>query len=251
MRRLFLLPVLALALLALLVRADDAKKSSMDPKALDILKQTAAVYKDAKAIHVDATVVTDFEGDNGKRHFNTEAVYEMERPNHFSLKTKLDGKADAGLDFVSDGKKMYTLNKGRKEYIEEDAVGDFGDLARKLTELRLPTTGMLFWNVLADNPYDQLMEGVTSATFAGMEKVNGAEANHLKFEQEGLKWELWVAATGKPVILKFVSHGEGDAKTTCVETYQNWKVDGSPAKDTFAFSPGADAKKVKSLKEEE
>jgi hypothetical protein len=251
MRRLFLLPVLALTLVALPAKADDAKKGTMDPKALDILKQTAAVYKDAKAMHVDATVVTDLEGDGGKKHVSTEAVYDMERPNHLALKTKVDGKADLGPDFVSDGKKSYTLAKGKKEYLEEDGYSDFAELARKLPELRLPFTGMLFWNVLAENPYDQLMEGVTSASYAGMDKVNGAEANHLKFEQEGLKWELWIAATGKPVILKFLSHQESDAgKQTCVETYQNWKIDGTPAKDVFTFSPG-EAKKVKSFKEEE
>jgi hypothetical protein len=252
MRRLFLLPVLALALIAPPLRADDAKKGSLEPKALDILKQTAAVYKDAKTIHVDATVVTDLEGDSGKKHSSVEAAYDMERPNHFSLKTKADGKADAGPDFVSDGKKMFTLAKSRKEYIEEDAASDFGELARKLPELRLPNTGMLFWNVLAESPYDQLMEGVTSASYAGMDKVNGTEAHHLKFEQEGLKWELLVAATGKPVILKFLSRQEGDGgKAMCVETYQNWKIDGSPAKDTFTFSPGSESKKVKSFKEDE
>ena len=252
MRRFFLLPAVTLALLTLPAGADDAKKSDLEPKALDILKQAAAIHKDAKSIHVEALIVTDQEDGDGKKHVKTEAVYDIERPNHFALKTKTDGKANAGPDVVCDGKKMFTHAKSRKQYIEEDAAEDLAGIGGKLQMLRLPNTGMLFQNTLTVNPYDSLMEGVTGAWYAGTEKVNGTEAHHLKFEQPGLKWELWVAATGKPVVLKALSQLEGDGgKATVVETYQNWKIDGDAAKDAFTFLPDSESKKVKSFKEDE
>jgi hypothetical protein len=252
MRRFLVLPALTLALATLLVRADDAKKSDLEPKVLDILKQVAAIHKDAKSMHVEATIVSDQVSDENKKHIDTEGIFDMETPNHFSLKTlktKADGKAEPGPDLICDGKKMYLLDKGRKQYIEEDAVENLPDIGKKLPELQLPYTGMLFQNVLNENPYDALMEGVTACSYAGTEKVNGTEAHHLKFDQPGLKWELWVATTGKPVVLKALSNLEGgNGKATVVETYKNWKIDTPIAKDAFTFTPDAETKKVNAFR---
>jgi hypothetical protein len=197
-------------------------------------------------------IVADMEDGDGKRHSSTEAVYDIEKPNRFALKTKIDGKPQMGPDLICDGKKMFTHAKGRKEYTEEDAAKDLAPITAALPVLRLPSTGLLFQNVLADDPYDALMQGVTSAKYAGTEKVNGTEAHHLKFEQPGLNWELWIAATGKPVVLKALTvlEGDGGAKSKVVETYSNWKIDEAPAKDAFTFSPGAESKKVESFKQE-
>jgi hypothetical protein len=92
------------------------------------------------------------------------------------------------------------------------------------------------------------MEGVTTCTYAGKEKVDGEQAHHLKFEQPNLNWELWVATGDKPYVLKIQSvQSDGDHKVSCVETYRNWKVDAAPAKDAFGFTPDAEAKKVKQI----
>jgi hypothetical protein len=250
MRR-YLLPVTALALLALAVRADDAKKSELEPKALDILKQAAAIFKDAKSLHCEALIVADLQSDEGKRNIKTEAVYDIQRPKLFALKTKMDGKANLGPDLICDGKKMFVFAKGLKQYTEDDAAENLADIGRKLPELRLQSTGMLFQNVLNEDPYEALMEGVTAASYAGTEKVNGTDTHHLKFDQPGLKWELWIASSGKPVIVKALSNLEGDnGKATVVETYQNWKIDNGLAKDAFTFSPDSEAKKVNRFKQD-
>ena len=53
-------------------------------------------------------------------------------------------------------------------------------------------------------------------------------------------------------VCRIVFYGPlGAGKATCVETYQNYKIDGSPTKETFTFSPGSESKKVKSFKEDE
>jgi hypothetical protein len=248
MRRFFLLPVLTLAI-TLPARADATKKSDLEPKALDILKQVAAVHKDAKSMHVEVLVLTNIDGADQKRQVKTEATYDMEKPNRFALKTKIDGKSDTGPDLVCDGKKTITHAKSMKQFTEEAAVSGLAEIGERLQQFRLPTTGILFQNVLTEDPYETLMQGVEVARYAGTEKVNGMEAHHLKFEQPALKWELWVAATGKPVVLKALSQLEADdAKRTVAETYQNWKIDGETAKDAFTFTPSAESKKVKEIK---
>jgi hypothetical protein len=39
-----------------------------------------------------------------------------------------------------------------------------------------------------------------------------------------------------------------DVKVVTVETYKEWKLDATPDKGAFGFTPPADAKKVKTLK---
>jgi hypothetical protein len=251
MRRYLFLPAVALTLVALAARADE-KKSELEPKALDILKKAAAVFKDSKSLHVEGVFVSDVENDNGKRHAKTEAIYDIQRPNRIALRTKIDGKASQGPDLICDGKNIFAVAKALKQYTEDDAPESMNGVAEKLQQLGLPNTGLLFQNVLADDPYDALMQGVTLAADAGTEKVNDTEAHHLKFEQPGIKWELWIAAKDKPYILKVQTNLDGDGgKGTIVETYQNWKVDGEIPKSAFNFTPPDDAKKVSAFRPNE
>jgi len=240
---------LTLALVTLLARADekkkDEKKDPLEPKALEILKQVGALHKDAKSMHVEGSVVTDLDNGDGKRQIKSEIVYDLERPNRFAMKTRLDGDKGAGPDVVSDGKKLFVHAKRVKQYTEDDASKGLADLGPMLLQFGQANTGILFQNVLAEDPYEQLMEGVTAASYAGKEKVNGTDTHHLKFEQPGMNWELWIAAEGKPFVLKASSGRENDnGKMTTVETYKNWKVDAAPAKETFTYTPGTESKKV-------
>jgi hypothetical protein len=246
MRSPVVVTALVLALAGLRAAANDEKKSEgIEKKVTDIVKQVGDLHKNAKSLHVDATVVTDAESGDQKRQIKSEAVFDMERPNHFAARTKIDGKADTGRDLVNDGKKLYVYDKGLKQYTQDDAEDMPGVGTAVLRQLRTPATGILFQNVLAEDPYEALMDGVTDATYGGEVTVDGKKAHHLKFEQPGMHWELWVAAEGKPWVLKALSQRENDnGKMVTVETYKNWKLDESPSKDAFAFSPTEQAKKV-------
>jgi hypothetical protein len=225
--------------------ADDAKKSDLDPKVLEIVKQVAALHRGAKSMHVEGSVVTDLDDDQGKRQLKSEVVYDLQRPNHFSLRTRLGGDEAAGVDVVCDGKKLFVQAKRLKQYTEDPPLEKLADLGQTLPRFAA-MSGMLFQNVLSEDPYDTLMDGVTACSYAGKEKVDGKEAHHLKFEQKGLDWELWVAAEGQPFVLKAANkQGDGDKRSTSVETYRNWKVDAAPSKDAFVFAPITEAKKVK------
>src|SRR5436190_8542923 len=74
------------------LRAADDK---LDKKVVEIVKQTGAIYKDAKTMHTEGVVVTKFEGGDTPEVKLT-SVYDVEKPMHFSLKTKIDGDAQKG-----------------------------------------------------------------------------------------------------------------------------------------------------------
>jgi hypothetical protein len=247
MRKVLVLPLLALTLVVLRAGADDAKQANnLDKKVLDLVKQAADVYRNAKSLHVEAEVNTQIEDGEQKRQIKSDAVYDMEKPNLFSLKTRLNGDVNAGPDITSDGKKLFIHAKRLKQYTEDDAPEELSAMGRVIPQFGHPTTGMLFQNLLTDDPYETLMDGVTSCSYAGKEKVDDKEAHHLKFEQPGLNWELWVAAEGKPLVLKAASaQTTENGKANTVETYKNWKLDSSPAKETFSFATPEGSKKVK------
>ena len=216
-------------------RADD----QIDKKVVEIVKQTGELYKNAKTFHVEGTFVTKL-GDDEKTDIHVTAVYDIERPDHLSLKTQVGGDATKGPDIVADGKKLTVFRKGPKQYTQEDTPSDLGEIGMKLLEIGPAMTGMLFANVLGDDPADLLMQGVTICSYVGKDKVDGAPVHRMKFSQEGFDWELWVAAEGKPYVLRMVRIAEGpDGKVNTTETYKNWKLDGAIAKETFTFTaPG-------------
>jgi hypothetical protein len=252
MRSRLLVPVLAAAMAVLAARAADEKKSDdLDKKVTDIVKQVGDLFKNAKSVHTDVTISTVAGEGGDKKSSKVEETYDVQRPNHFALRAHSEGDVKKGLDVVCDGKKWVVESKQNKEYTEEE-VDDSLDIGQKLMQLGLPNTGVFFLNVLTKekDPTEALMEGVTSCSYAGKEKVDGQEAHHLKFIQGEFHWELWVAAEGKPLVLKMKTTTQEAASTTITETFKDWKIDAAPAKDVFQFKPGEGVKKVDSLSQQ-
>ena len=138
---------------------------------------------------------------NGEKgEINVKAVFDIERPKHLSMKTQVDGDAGKGPDVIADGKKVIIHGKSRKEYVEEDSPDGLEGIGFRLLQIGATMTGMLFANVLADEPGDMLMQGVDSCSYVGKDKVGDTPVHRMKFSQEGFDWELWVATEGKPLI---------------------------------------------------
>jgi hypothetical protein len=241
---------LAALLLALFVRASMAD-DKMDAKALEVVKRTAELYKNAKAMRAEGTFVNRPASKGEKPEIRIVAVYDVTRPNLLCLKTRVNGDPKKGPDVICDGKRLTVYRKALKKYIQEEAPDNLGEMGARLFRVG-PATGMLFGNVLADDPADVLMQGVNSCSYVGLDKVNGAPAHHMKFSQDQFDWEMWVAAEGKPFVLQMVRIVDSDnGKVTTTETYKNWKLDSVPAKETFTFVPPPDATKVDESSEEQ
>jgi hypothetical protein len=222
-----------------------AGQDKLDKKVLDIVKQTGDLYKNAKSMHVEGTILGELSNDAGIEKTNTTAVYDVEKPNHFSVRTKSDGDAKKGPDIIADGKNLIVFRKALNQYTEQAAPKSLGEIGLTLLRLGANNAGMLFANILADDPAQLLMDGVTSCTYAGTDKVDGVPVHRMKFVQPQFDWELWVAAEGKPYILRMISVQNGpEGKLTTTETYKNWKLDGTPAEGAFKFEAPKDATKV-------
>jgi hypothetical protein len=239
-----LLLALGVAVHAAQARDDKKEQNALDPKVIDIVKQVGAIYKDNKSIHGDIDVTVTNEGDNKKTETKSTGSYDIEKPNRLALRTK-GNNGKAGIEYVTDGKQVHILRRRLNQYTTDEAPASLSDVAQALQMQGYPNTGILFQNVLTDDPAGALMDGVNSCSYVGTEKVGDTNAHHLKFMQDAFNWEMWVPTEGKPLVLKIVTTRDTDnGKMIVEEKYSNWKFDTPHGKDAFHFSAPSGAKKV-------
>ena len=140
------------------VRADD----DVDAKTKDVLKKVGALYKDAKSMHADLAIEGTMESDGqDKRDIKVNATIDMKRPNMFAIHATVNKDEKMGVDVVSDGKTFFIHARRLKQYTEKSAPSKLPDIGRAMLSLGQQNTGMLFQNVLAEDPMEALLEGVT------------------------------------------------------------------------------------------
>jgi hypothetical protein len=143
-------------------------------------------------------------------------------------------------------------------YAEQEAPATFEDLF----EAAGPMAGnMLFLdNLLRNDVYAAIMEGVLEARYAGKEQVDGQECHHLKFVQEEFDWDLWVTTGPQPAVVKVWSDmtkgfaganaetpGMKGMRMVVVNRFSGWKVGAETATNAFVFTPPAGARKADTL----
>jgi hypothetical protein len=229
--------------------AVESKPADLEVKGVKLILQAAALYKNARSMHADFELETTVKEGKEERKIAIMATVEFKRPNYFALRSRHSKDADAGLELVCDGQTLYAHARRLKQYTESKAPADLAGVGQALTRFGHPSTGMLFQNVLAEDPDDVLLDSVTSCVCMGQEKVGQVNAHHLKLKQPDLEWEVWIAAEGKPLVLKVVTRTAGDGvRMVTVETYRNWKVDHKADDDAFQFVRPAGAEKVKAFR---
>src|SRR5262249_41600071 len=200
----YFLRLLALALFASVLQTVNTRasgKDDLDKKAVDIVKQAGDLIKNAKSFHADAAIKTDLEEGGKKQHMSVSGVYDIVRPKQFSFRTQPQDSKGAGVDIVSDGKTLFVSAPRLKQYTQEEAPSDVTEIGNSLGRYGLQNVGLLFRNIVTEDPHETLMSGVTACSVVGDEEIDGVKAHHLKFSQPEFEWELWVAAQGKPFIL--------------------------------------------------
>src|SRR5262249_23170333 len=149
---------------------------------------------------------------------------------------RLKGDKKTGLDLISTGKNSFAHALKVQEYTEDSAPAEMAEIGRWVLRFGHMNTGILFQNVLTEDPYETLMDGVTECSYAGEEKVGSASAHHLTFKQAEFDWELWIASGDQPLVLKASSTRKNDEfKMVTVETYSNWKFNGPVDDKAFQF----------------
>jgi len=221
------------------------KTLKRDPKALEVLKQMATLYQSAKTLHVEATIETTIQNGEDRQEMRAQCVYDLERPDHVALHARHVNDKDAGVDFISDGKTQFLHSLRFKQYTEAPAPKKVSEFGQSFARISRANTGFFFPNLLTDDLYESLVEDIHSCAYAGKEKVGDVEAHHVKVVHPEIKWEMWIAATGKPLVLKASTLIDVDEyRAVGVESFKEWKLEEPPAKSAFSIAPPQGATKV-------
>jgi hypothetical protein len=243
---------LLLAVMSLSTAAgDDAKPKKpvkRDPKALEILKQSASLYQKASTLHVDTAIDMEVQNGDEKQEFHNRGSWDLAKPDRFALRAlPIEGK-DAGVDFVSDGKTLLLHSVRFKQYTQSPAPKGLADVVPLLARVHRSNSGFWVPNLLTDDPYESLIEDIISCSYMGKEKLGRVEAHHVKVVHPETKWEAWIAADGKPHVLKVVTLVAVDEiQISGVENYRNWKLDETPEKTAFSTTPPPGAVKTDTI----
>ncbi len=241
MRRHVLLVATALLSLALFAGPAGAA-TPIDPKADALLRAVAAHMQSLTAFSVTEKSLVDRVFPNGQKvAFSHKTAIKVSRPD--KLRAEANGDDVSGT-WVQNGTAFQVYNANSKAYVALDVPPRLAAaLDMAMAQLRL--VGPMV-DLLADDPYKSMMEGVLEAVYVGQSEVDGKPCHHLALRQLTQDFELWIDAGKTPWPLRLAVtdktlHGN---PRTLVE-YTDWKtVSHFPAK-TFAFTPPPDAVRVK------
>jgi hypothetical protein len=177
-----------------------------------------------------------------KIQFASSSQLEISRPD--KLHVRRDG-GYADVEVVFDGKtvSLYGKTVNVNGYVQVDAPGSVDQLFDRLREefgMALPGA-----DLLVSNAYKVLTEDMISSAHIGRGVIGGVECEHLAFRGRDTDWQIWVQLGERPLPLKYVITSKavaGAPEYTVV--IKEWKTDGQPSADDFAFAPPAGAQKL-------
>ena len=187
-------------------------------------------------------VVSD---DKQKLQLVMSGTVDLVRPDKIRT-TRQTGFSDTSM--IYDGKTLTFFGKGQNAYIQTEAPGTVDQLIDQLREkFQRPLPGA---DLLVQNVYDALMDGVTNVKDLGSGVINGKECDHLAFRAEETDWEIWIAQGDTPYPCRYVITSKNvDQAPQFTMAIRDWKA-GSGGGD-FSFTPPAGARQltIEQLKE--
>lgn len=230
-------------------------KAKMDPAATKVLHTLADAVHGMRTLKCDVTLLMTTEMEGMKQEITATYAFAMERPNRLALRHV---RGMAGNTVVCDGQRLVIYAGVVNQYEDKPAPKGF----ESLFQVSGPMSGnMLFLdNLLRDDIYAAIMEGVNQVSYAGKEVVESQECHRLKFSQDEFDWDLWVTTGEHPAVVrvlsdmsKSVSAGNEEVpvakgmKMEVLNRFIGWQGDPELPADTFVFKAPEGAKKTETL----
>ena len=187
-------------------------------------------------------VVSD---DKQKLQLAMSGTVDLVRPDKIRT-TRQTGFSDTSMIF--DGKTLTFFGKGQNAYIQTEAPGTVDQLIDQLRDkFQRPLPGA---DLLVQNVYDALMDGVTDVKDLGSGVINGQECDHLAFRSEETDWEIWIAQGDTPHPCRYVITSKNvDQAPQFTMVIRDWKSGGGAGDFSFTPPAGAQQLTIEQLKE--
>ncbi|MDP6442805.1 MAG: DUF2092 domain-containing protein [Pirellulaceae bacterium] len=219
-----------------------------------LLRKTTDFYRELDSFRVDVVQTTEISFQGQEQKSTSEFHTTAQRPNLMAI----HDTTHENIGIVSDGERVYTSIAEMKKYASVDAPATFDELLQSEASGTLMLTGMgtgFVLNLLRDDAYSDMMQGIEKSTLAPDESIDGVLTHHLQFEQANAKWDAWLAAEGDPVVVKivfdlspqFAASGIVNAKSINTFEFNGWSVNPKLKEETFVFQPAPDFEEAEGL----
>ncbi|TDI60692.1 MAG: DUF2092 domain-containing protein [Alphaproteobacteria bacterium] len=178
--------------------------------------------------------------DNQKLALASSGSVALDRPGKIRTH-RAGGHADIAMFF--DGETVTLFGSDLNIYTEISAPGSIDNLINVLrNDYNRPLPAA---DLLGDNVYDTLMDGVIDVKDLGSGVVGGVECDYLAFRKEDVDWQIWIAQGDQPYPCKYVITSK-DVPFSPQFSIQlrDWQASEDTADDDFSFNNTTDATKV-------
>jgi hypothetical protein len=218
-----------------------------DPEAMRILREMTDHFAGLTSFSVVSENTLEDELAPGQRvDYDVAARVGVRRPN--KLRALRMGKLQS-QEFYFDGTTLTLFLPPENTYATITAprtIGEMLDFTREELGIILPGSDLVY-----DNAYTILVEGVTSAVVVGKALIKGVECDHLAFRRPDADFQLWVAAEGPPLPYKYVfTDTSTPANISTVTVFDDWKVNPELEDALFVFKAPEGAMSIEFIAEE-
>ncbi len=194
---------------------------AIEPGALDRLKAASQRLAGAKTMNFTAVTTYESPARNGQPlYYTTLSTVALQRPDKLRVITPGDGPAS---DFYYDGKTMTAYTPGADLAAVTDAPATI-DAAMKAAYDKAAIY-FPFAEVIVEDPYKNLSEGLTSAFFVGQSHVVGDTVTDIiAIANDNVQAEVWIGVDdGLPRMIR-ASYPSDPAKSNYEIQFSNWHL---------------------------
>ena len=226
----------------------------IEPK--ELVRQMAEYLGQQPTYQCKITAVMEITARGLQNKMESVTAFRVDRPSRFAMVLE---SGFNGATMVCDGQTLITHLPMLERYSRSEAPDDIAIPLTGPSAQALAMTGPMggIAPIGGDSYYSTIMTAVTDATYAGKEDVEGVACHHLRFEQSGMGWELWVEQGDRPLPRKIVFDLTDqlaetnpifkDAKMDCYTLFSDWDFDPTFTDQDFRFKPPAGATQVDDL----
>ena len=244
------------------------KPAEVGDTAKKVLKDVANYFKGLDSARMEVLTSVQMERQGQKQNMELSQDITMERPNKLVIKVQ---QGDAGNSLTSDGEKLYAYVSRLGVYKVSEAPKNFQDFAKQsdvvtgqLTALGGTAGSPPVPALFSQSPYEAMIKDASQVKHVGVEKIDGKKYDRVRFVQQRMDWDLWVAQGDQPAIHKIVpdiskalkamqqqagGQAPQDMKLDIKVQIAKWMPNPDLGKDAFSFSPPEGASEVSSWME--
>ncbi len=247
MRKMLVLGLLAMSLLAPGVNAQTVPATTVAPAANDVDPASIQALKDMGAYLLTLKrfrVSTDVTGervlaDGQKLQHTATAALDVNRPNKLHARL-LSARNEREL--IYDGKTFTFYAPAQKVYSTVEYVDTVGGLIDRLEEkyaMQVPLRDLFVFGTPAAS-----FDKIESAMNAGQDFIDDDLCDHYAFRQDMIDWQIWITVGSKPLPRKIVITNRADEARPQSVTFIDWNLKPTFTDSVFKFMPPKGVSKI-------